>query len=132
MEDSKVKQILQELKKVPELGKDQYYIYAMENDIGKIKIGRTGNIYERYQSLCGSNSQGNKILKVYCSPATYLYCIENIVHQKFDKYRIKGTEWFYDENLRIEDVVNELELLFSSTDYEKCNLVRKEYMEKKG
>ena len=124
MRDYRTNKLLQE---IPELQDHQYYIYVMENDIGKIKIGRTKNIYQRYQSLCGSNSQGNKITRVCCSPATYLYSIENIMHEKFKKYRIQGTEWFYDDDLKFEDVVKELQLLFSSDDYKRCNSVRKKF-----
>jgi hypothetical protein len=102
----------------------------MLNDVGKVKIGKTKNIEQRYQSLCGSNGQGNKIVKLCCSPSTYLYTLENIMHDKFNKYRIPNTEWFYNKmdstgELLFNTAVNELKLLFSSTDYKKCNELRK-------
>ena len=65
-----------DLKMIPILEDEQVYIYAMLNTCNKIKIGITKNIQQRYQSLCGSNSQGNEILKVYVSEATYLSNLE--------------------------------------------------------
>ena len=119
------------------LPKGKLYIYIMLNDAGKVKIGKTHNIYKRYLSLCGSNGQGNKILKVYVSSSTYLYTIESIMHNKFNKYRIKGTEWFSDKNdsygnVLYEKAVDELELLFSSDNYDKNNELRKSIYRKKS
>ena len=116
---------------------NELYIYIMLNDVGKVKIGKTQNIYKRYLSLCGSNGQGNEILKIYVSPATYLYTIESIMHNKFNKHRIKGTEWFLDKNdssgnALFEKVVNELVLLFSSDNYNKNNELRKTIYRKKS
>lgn len=108
----------------------ELYIYIMLNDAGKVKIGKTKNIEQRYHSLCGSNGQGNQIIKLFCSPSTYLYTLENIIHDKFNKYRIPNTEWFYDktdisgDGLFI-DTTEKLELLFSSAEYEKCNELRR-------
>ena len=109
------------------------YIYVMLNSEGKIKIGRTCNIQQRYQSLSGSNSQGNQIIKVCCSPATYLSSIERIMHEKFDKYRISGTEWFYDKNgeLTFDIVVDYLKQLFSMKGYKTCNKEREKYINQK-
>jgi hypothetical protein len=123
------------LKDFPILEEPKTYIYVMLNDAGKVKIGKTKNIYQRYLSLCGSNSQGININKVCCSPATYLHTLENIMHSKFNTYRITNTEWFNDkddvtgENL-FANVIEELRLLFSSTEYKKCNKIRKELHEK--
>ena len=125
------------IKEYPILEDPKLYIYIMLNDAGKIKIGKTKNIQQRYQSLCGSNGQGNKIVKLCVSPSTYLYTLENIMHNKFKKYRIPNTEWFYDkENQSGEQIfinaVNELKLLFSSIDYKKCNCLRKSLYEKQN
>ena len=123
------------IKEYPILEDPKLYVYIMLNDAGKVKIGKTKNIQQRYQSLCGSNGQGNNIVKLCVSPSTYLYTLENIMHDKFGKYRIPNTEWFYDkenidgENLFI-NAVNELRLLFSSTDYKKCNGLRKSIYKK--
>lgn len=124
-----------DLKEFPILNDQKLYIYVMLNDAGKVKIGKTKNIQQRYQSLCGSNGQGNQILKVCCSPSSYLYTLENIMHYKFKKYRIPNTEWFYDETdsngeKLFEKAMEELKLLFSSAEYKKCNKVRKELYEK--
>ena len=117
------------IKEYPILEEPKLYIYIMLNDAGKIKIGKTKNIQQRYQSLCGSNGQGNNIIKLCVSPSTYLYTLENIMHDKFKKYRIPNTEWFHDkENTNGEKLFNnavkELKLLFSSADYKKCNSLR--------
>ena len=125
------------LKDIPVLKEPQLRLYVMLNEEGKVKIGKTKNIYQRYQSLCGSNSQGVRIISVCCSPCTYLYTIENIMHEKFKKYRILGTEWFYDENdidgmKLFENACEELKLIFSSASYKTCNEVRKRMIEKKG
>ena len=102
----------------------------MLNEDGKVKIGKTKNIYQRYLSLCGSNSQGVAIQKVCVSPKTFLFTIETIMHNKFAKYRIPSTEWFYNKEdtsgeRLFEQACDELKLLFSSTDYKKCNELRK-------
>ena len=125
-----------DLKDIPVLDGSQIYIYLMLNNVGKVKIGVTTNIQRRYQSLCGSNGQGNKILQVFCSEPTYVLSLESTVHVKFSKYRIPGTEWFYDkydptgEKLFL-NAARELELLFSSASYKKCNDLRKTLYEKK-
>ena len=114
----------------PILEEQKLYIYIMLNDSGKVKIGKTKNIQQRYQSLCGSNGGGNKIVKLCCSPSTYLYSLENIMHNKFARYRITNTEWFYDRDEQTGEflfnkAVKELKLLFSSVSYKKCNDLRK-------
>lgn len=119
-----------DIKDYPVLEEPKLYVYIMLNDVGKVKIGKTKNIQQRYQSLCGSNGQGNKIIKICVSPSSYLYTLESIMHDKFDRFRISNTEWFYDkeditgENL-FNNAVNELRLLFSSTCYKTCNKLRK-------
>lgn len=126
-----------DLKDYPVLDSDngKLYIYIMLNTAGKIKIGKTKNIQQRYLSLCGSNSAGDKIIQVYVSPSTYLYTLEQIMHNKLDRYRIPNTEWFYEskdqtgESL-FNSAINELSQLFSSTCYKKCNDFRKLIHEK--
>ena len=117
-----------DLKRLPILKDNQIYIYVMVNEIDKIKIGITKNIHQRYSTLCGSNSQGVAITSVYCSPATYLYSLEKIMHQKYAKYRITGTEWFYGDDLTYEEVVKELEGIFHSESYETANENRRRYI----
>lgn len=123
-----------DIKDYPILEEPKLYIYIMLNNVGKVKIGKTKNIQQRYQSLCGSNGQGNDITKVYISECTYLYKLENIMHDKFNKYRVKNTEWFYDKSdpngeCLFIDAIEELELLFSSIEYEKCNELRRKLYE---
>lgn len=118
------------LKEFSILEEPKVYIYVMLNSDGKVKIGKTKNIQQRYQSLCGSNSGGSKIERCLVSPSTYLYTLETIMHDRFNKYRIPNTEWFYDKyeptgEMLFNKVVNELKLLFSSTSYKKCNNLRK-------
>ena len=125
-----------DIKGYPILEEPKVYIYVMLNNVGKVKIGRTRNMQKRYQSLCGSNGQGNCISQVYVSPPTFLSSLENIMHSKFNNYRIPRTEWFYDEEDSIgetlfSNAVNELESLFSSAEYKKCNDVRKRLYEVK-
>ena len=120
------------LKDFPVLDEPQTRIYIMLNSTGKIKIGKSKDIYKRYLSLSGSNSQGNEIIKVLVSPPTYLYTIETIMHEKFATYRIPNTEWFYDEDDSSGDelftaATKELRLLFSSDQYKLCNSVREEF-----
>lgn len=124
-----------DLKEYPILEEPKLYVYVMLNDAGKVKIGKTTNIQQRYESLSGSNGGGNKITKVCCSFSTYLYVIENILHNKFDKYRINGTEWFFDNldtsgELLFNKVVEQMRLLFSSSEFKRCNELRKIIYEK--
>lgn len=122
-----------DLKVIPILEDEQVYIYAMLNTCNKIKIGITKNIQQRYQSLCGSNSQGNEILKVYVSEATYLNNLEKMIHEHFDKFRLKKTEWFVSNKfgvLKYEEVIEYIEQLFSSADYKRCNEIRRKIYER--
>ena len=126
-----------DLKDIPILEEPQLRIYVFLNEEGKIKIGKTKNIYQRYLSLCGSNSRGVELIECMVSPATYLYSLESLMHDKFLKYRIPNTEWFYNKKdptgeLLFEKVCEELKLLFSSTDYKKCNELRKSIVVKAG
>lgn len=125
-----------DLKEFHILEEPKLRIYVMLNSEGKVKIGKTKDIYKRYLSLCGSNSQGNSIDKVCVSPSTFLYTLENIMHNKFNKYRIPNTEWFYDKSdtsgqKLFNNAVEELKLLFSSASYKFSNNLRKEIYEKK-
>lgn len=119
------------LQDFPILTDGRVYIYIMENAADKIKIGKTANIFARYQSLCGSNGQGIEITHVFVSPATWLHTIETIMHDKFEKYRIPNTEWFCDESdsgaLTFDAIVQELNALFQEDDYTFCNTVRQQY-----
>lgn len=122
-----------DLKIIPILEDEQVYIYAMLNTCNKIKIGITKNIQQRYQSLCGSNSQGNEILKVYVTEATYLNNLEKMIHEHFDKFRLKKTEWFVSNKfgvLKYEEVIEYIEQLFSSADYKRCNEIRRKIYER--
>ena len=117
-----------ELKNIPSLEDEQVYIYAMLNTCNKIKIGITKNIQQRYQSLCGSNSQGNEIIKVYVSESTYLNNLEKMIHEHFGQFRLKKTEWFASNKfgtLKYEEVIEYIEQLFSSADYKRCNDIRR-------
>jgi hypothetical protein len=119
-----------DLKDIPILEEPQLRIYVMIDGEGRVKIGKTKNIYQRYLSLCGSNGKGQNPVSVCCSPPTYLYSLETIMHNKFARYRIPNTEWFFNkENPNgeqlFEEACKELRLLFSSTDYKKCNELRK-------
>lgn len=119
-----------DIRMIPPTGKNEKYLYVMENEVNKFKIGITDNINKRYLSLCGSNGQGNKIIRVYCSSSTCMYVtLERIMDQIFEQYRIPGTEWFYDEDgiLRFEDIVTEVEKLFSDPSYNKLNDLRRNF-----
>lgn len=123
-----------DLKEFSILEEPMVRIYIFLNSVGKIKIGRTKDIYKRYLSLCGSNGQGNEINKCLVSQSTYLYTLENIMHIKFNKFRIPNTEWFYDKSdptgeKLFSEASEYLKLLFSSDSYKKCNNLRKKTLE---
>ena len=123
-----------DLKDYPILEEPKLCIYIMLNSEGRVKIGKTKNIYQRYQSLCGSNSQGIAITACFISEPTYLYTLEDIMHRKFKQYRIPNTEWFYNKedpsgNILFETACEELRLLFTSASYKRCNEGRKNFWE---
>lgn len=122
-----------DLKEYPVLEDERTYIYVMLNSSGYVKIGKTTNIQQRYQSLSGSNTGGLSIEKVWCSPITYLHSIERVMHIHFAKYRVEG-EWFIDSNEVDKDftfdiAIDYLKSLFSSTEYKRCNEERKRFVE---
>ena len=111
---------------LPKLIDNQYYIYVIENDIQhNIKIGITKNISQRIKNLSGSNSCGNPIIKCAISNPTYLYSLEKTLHNKYNKYRFKSTEWFDGNYIKFEDVINYIDDLFNSDSYINCNNTRK-------
>lgn len=113
----------------PAVNSGQLYIYVLENyPQGNIKIGRTTNPKQRFISLSGSNNGGNKIRKVAISPVTYLYTLERICHDHFDKNRISNTEYFQD--ITFEEAVAFVDKLFHDKGYETCNNTRKSLYEK--
>ena len=120
-----------ELKELPVLDNGTYYIYVMLNSPQKnIKIGITTNILQRLQSLSGSNSGGNKIVKLAVSKPTYVASAEKAFHNHYDRYRIPNTEWFDGNKLNFEDVVDFIDKQFQMKSYETCNRLRKELYEK--
>lgn len=121
-----------DLEKIPVLDGKQVYIYVLLNSpAGNIKIGKTTNLAQRIQSLSGSNSAGNKIVKWYCSPATYLHNLEKICHNQFGYARIPKTEWFDGTKVNFDEVIEYVESLFISKDYERCNELRRKIIEGK-
>ena len=120
-----------ELKELPILDDGTYYIYVMLNSPQEnIKIGITTNILQRLQSLSGSNSGGNKIVKLAVSDPTYVASSEKAFHNHYDRYRIPNTEWFDGSKLKFEDVVDFIDKQFKLKSYEACNKLRKELYEK--
>ena len=120
-----------ELKELPVLDNGTYYIYVMLNSPQEnIKIGITINILQRLQSLSGSNSGGNKIVKLAVSEPTYVASAEKAFHNHYDRYRIPNTEWFDGNKLNFEDVVDFIDKQFQMKSYETCNRLRKELYEK--
>lgn len=109
---------------LPKLEDIQYYIYALENDKGLVKIGISKDISQRVLSLSGSNGGGNYIVRVAVSPTTYLKTLESSLHDIFNKYRVKGTEWF--DGISFEEVVIKMDEIFSSSSYERTNEMRKQ------
>ena len=69
------------------------YIYILQDESGRIKIGVTKNMIEqRVNDLQTGNAE--KISVVYLSNPVYQYeNIEAAAHQKFSSYHIRG-EWF--------------------------------------
>jgi predicted GIY-YIG superfamily endonuclease len=126
-----------ELSEIEILEEPMMYIYIMNTESGKVKIGKTTNIQQRYQSLSGSNSQGNPITAVYCSGPTSLYTIERLMHDKFAEYRLgENTEWFEDENDKtrtklFNQACNELIKIFEAPNFDKLNELRLQYSKKK-
>jgi len=119
------------LKEVPILNDGKIYIYVMLNSPqGNIKIGKTTNIVQRLKSLSGSNGGGNKIVKLYCSPATWLNSIEGTCHNHYHYARMQGTEWFDGNKVDFNEVVNYVNGLFYSKGYETCNELRRKMKEK--
>ena len=121
-----------DLKELAVLSEPMLRIYVMLNSAGRIKIGKTKDIYQRYQSLSNSNAGGFAIIRCLASPSTYLYTLEHIMHNKFKKYRIPNTEWFYDPldptgETIFNNAVNELQAIFSSADYKHSNKIRKNF-----
>lgn len=119
-----------ELKNVPVLEDGQVYIYILKNSANSIKIGKTTNLPNRIQSLSASNGGGFEIIDYYYSPATWLHNIEKIAHEHFSHARMSG-EWFDGTKVTFDSVVEYVNGLFESKDYERCNELRRKIIEEK-
>ena len=97
---------------LPKLEDLQYYIYAIENEVGYVKIGISKDVSQRISSLSGSNGGGNKIIRVAISNPT------------FSRYRINGTEWF--KGITFDEILTKMNETFNSDSYFRCNEMRKQ------
>lgn len=115
---------------VPILKEGQLYIYVLENaPQGNFKIGKSSNMQQRLRALSGSNTGGNRIVRCAVSDPTYLYTLEIIVQNKFALNRIEGTEWFVGEGLSFQKIVSEVNKLFKTQSYSRCNEIRKDFVQ---
>lgn len=95
------------------------YVYVLFNSKSKlVKIGKTKNPYNRFNTLTNQNGTN---MKYYLSPAMHIEnIVEKVMHNRFDWYRKKG-EWFdYD----FDKIVNELEEICNSKDFQNRNFKR--------
>lgn len=121
------------LKNIPILEDGQIYIYVLLNSpAGNVKIGKTTNLAQRLQSLSGSNGAGNTITSCFISQPTYLHSLETICHNHFEYARLSNSEWFDGTKVKFEEAVRYLEGLLNGNDYEKCNEVRKNFVQSGG
>lgn len=109
---------------LPKIEDIQYYIYAIENELGYVKIGISQDITQRVRSLSGSNTGGNKIIRIAVSNPTYLKTLENTFHSMFNNYRIANTEWF--KGITFDEIIIKMNETFNSDSYFKCNEMRKQ------
>jgi hypothetical protein len=109
---------------LPKIEDIQYYIYAIENELGYVKIGISQDITQRVRSLSGSNTGGNKIIRIAVSNPTYLKTLEGSFHCIFNKYRIANTEWF--KGITFDEIITKMNETFNSDDYFRCNEMRKQ------
>ena len=120
-----------ELKNIPKLDKNLYYIYVLKNNPqGNIKIGRSHNIQVRMQNLAGSNNGGNYIETIAVSEPTYLYTLESALHNHFHEARIQGTEWFDGTKITMDEIIQYIDTFFQSEQYRRLNDSRRLYVEK--
>ena len=120
------------LKSIPILEDGQIYIYVMLNTLGNVKIGKTTDIVQRLKSLSGSNGGGAKITALYVSPfSTYMQSMEGTCHNHYHFARIPDTEWFDGRKIDFNEVVKYVDSLFHSESFERCNELRRKFIENK-
>lgn len=108
-----------------DISEGQEVVYVLLNDEGYIKIGKTSNLFNRLQSLSGSNSSGHEIVRYYSTEPMYIArLVEKVCHNKFHRYQKNNSEWFYSPNLHYEDVIAYLENVVDSVDFERRNFKR--------
>lgn len=118
------------LNNIPVLDDGQVYIYVLLNSASSIKIGKTTNLPKRIQSLSGSNGAGHTIDEIWVSEPTWLHNIEKISHEHFAYARMSG-EWFNGTKVGFDEVVEYVDGLFKSKDYERCNALRERVVKEK-
>lgn len=88
--------------------KKKGYVYAVQDESGMIKIGRSINPETRIN--CIRTQSGKNISQVYISPSCTNYeAKERALHKKFAQYRQSG-EWF---NVAMCDVVTAIKESFA-------------------
>lgn len=82
------------------------YVYVVENENHRVKIGRSTNPSKRVMSI--KSQSGYNIINSYFSPALYQYGeLELFLHKVFKESRVRG-EWF---DISYEEVVSYLQSL---------------------
>jgi hypothetical protein len=94
-----------------------YILYNPESEL--VKIGKTKSPQKRFSAL--SHQSGSK-LKYYITEPMYIETlIERIMHNKYNKYRVKG-EWF--KGVEFDGVKNELIELCNCEDFKRRNKIK--------
>jgi excisionase family DNA binding protein len=90
---------------VPNLGLGDLYkhcvYFIQDGEGGPIKIGTTGDLYSRLDSLQTANARNLKLLGYQ----TGGYGVERALHDKFDRSKIRG-EWFEPSDEILEYIKN--------------------------
>ncbi len=105
------------------------YIYILKNyPQGNVKIGITSNPKQRFRSLSGSNSGGNRIVKITISSPTYYYKMERLIQERYTRYRIPKSEWF--SGIDYDTVVGFMQKMFDDPAYTRVNEKYKKMQER--
>lgn len=80
------------------------YVYLIRNtNTGSIKIGLSKNPTKRLKQLQTGNESQLDLIGV-CKPAGDVFELENLLHNLYSKYNIRGSEWFSINDLELTNI----------------------------
>lgn len=97
-----IKKLNKDVNKYPKLGDTDGYFYIIKMDNGNIKVGISQSIGKRLMTYFSTGSCGNDVIRYKIYPVHKYKLLEKCIKNYFNRFVIKGEEWF--GNLEFDEV----------------------------